>query len=281
MGVGDYKAADIWIYDLSGDSAIRRLTFGGTNRFPVWSADGRYVVFQSDRDGDRAIFRQPADVSGTAAERLTQPEPGSSHLPESWSPQNDRFTYSVFSQSSGRFTLSSFSLADKQSHALPGVQSTLPLASAFSPDGRWLSYSVSEARVGVAQATVFVEPFPPSGARFQISEARHGFHPVWLPDGERLSYSTGIGPDGPQWVIARLTAAPSFGVRSVVTIANGGLLDSVPFNTVNERNYDIARDGRRIGLFPADAADLAIPSSIHVVLNWFDELRQRTAAHAP
>ena len=281
LAVGDYRQADIWIYALSGSSAMRRLTFGGTNRFPVWSADGQYVAFQSDREGDRAVFRQRADVSGVTAERLTRPEPGSSHIPESWSPQNDGFTYSVFSDDSGRFTLASLSLRDHQSRALQGIRSTLPLASEFSPDGRWLAYSVSEARVGTAQATAFVEPFPPTGAKFQISDGRRGFHPVWWPDGTRLSYSTGIGPDGPQWVMARVTLQPRFAVRGVVKISNGGLLDSVPFAPLNERNYDVTPDGRRVGLLPADAAPAARPASIQVVLHWFDELRQRPAAQAP
>jgi hypothetical protein len=36
----DGKDAIVWVYDLAGASAMRRLTFGGRNRFPVWSADG-------------------------------------------------------------------------------------------------------------------------------------------------------------------------------------------------------------------------------------------------
>jgi len=275
VGVGDYKQADIWIYDLAGTSAMRRLTFGGTNRFPIWSADGRSVAFQSDREGDRAVFWQRADISGPMAERLTRPEPGSSHIPESWSPQDDGFAYSVFSDSSGRFTLSVFSVRDKQPHALPGIQSTLPLASEFSPNGRWLSYSVSEARVGPARATVFVEPFPVNGAKYQISQSRNGFHPVWLPDGKGLSYSTGIGPDGPQWVTANVTLEPRVTVGSVAKVSNGGLLDSVPFGPVNERNYDFTPDGRRVGLFPTEANAVERQTVINVVLNWFDELRRR------
>ncbi len=51
----------MWIYDLSGASAPRRLTFGGKNRFPIWSADGERVAFQSDREGDLGIFWQRAD----------------------------------------------------------------------------------------------------------------------------------------------------------------------------------------------------------------------------
>ena len=74
----------------------RRLTFGGNNRFPVWSADGRRVTFQSDREGDPAIFWQPAD--GGTAERLTTPARGTSHAPESWSPDGQVL---LFSESEG------------------------------------------------------------------------------------------------------------------------------------------------------------------------------------
>ncbi len=80
----DAEEAVVSVYDLSRASSVRRLTFGGNNRFPIWSADGSRVTFQSDRDGDPAIFWQPAD--GGTAERLTMPEPGRSHTPESWSP---------------------------------------------------------------------------------------------------------------------------------------------------------------------------------------------------
>ena len=52
---------------------MRRLTFGGNSRFPIWSRDSQRVTFQSDRDGDLAIFWQRADGTGSA-ERLTKPE---------------------------------------------------------------------------------------------------------------------------------------------------------------------------------------------------------------
>ena len=61
IGVEEGGGADVWVYELSGTSAIRRLTFGGLSRFPVWSPDGRRVAFQSDRDGRLAIYVPPAD----------------------------------------------------------------------------------------------------------------------------------------------------------------------------------------------------------------------------
>lgn len=46
--------------------------------------DNRSVAFRSDREGDRAIWVQAIDGSG--AMRLTTPEEGQEHIPESWSP---------------------------------------------------------------------------------------------------------------------------------------------------------------------------------------------------
>src|SRR5262249_13691233 len=60
FGTDDGKEAIIWIYDLSGVTAMRQLTLVGSNRFPVWSADGQRVLFQSNREGDLGIFWQRA-----------------------------------------------------------------------------------------------------------------------------------------------------------------------------------------------------------------------------
>jgi serine/threonine protein kinase/Tol biopolymer transport system component len=278
LAIGDDKESNIWIYDLAGASAMRRLTFGGKDRFPVWSGDGQYVAFQSEREGDRAIFRQPADFSGTA-ERLTRPESGISHVPESWSPVDDVFTYSVWSESARRFTLESFSVREKRAHSLPGIESTRPVASEFSPDGRWLAYNVSETVIGLAQSTVFVEPFPPTGTKYQISEVKRGFHPTWLPDGKRLSYSTGVGPGGPEWVVVNVTTQPSFTFGNEIRVLNGGLIDSVPISPVTEANYDFTPDGRRIGIVPVDKSEaLRMAPTVQVVVNWFEELKQRLPA---
>src|SRR5262249_52046344 len=86
VAIDDGRDAFVSIYELSTTSALRRLTFEGHNRFPVWSGDGQWIAFQSDRESDFGVFRQPIDGSNPKVERLTKPEPGISHIPESWSP---------------------------------------------------------------------------------------------------------------------------------------------------------------------------------------------------
>src|SRR5262249_11136232 len=89
----DGKDTNVAVFEIAGTSSVRRLTFGGNNRCPIWSADGRRIAFQSDRDGDLAVFWQPVD--GGTAERLTKPDPDTAHVPESWSPSEDLFLFSA------------------------------------------------------------------------------------------------------------------------------------------------------------------------------------------
>ena len=141
----DGKEAVVSIYELSGASAVRRLTFGGNNRFPIWSADGRRVTFQSDREGDPAVFWQPAD--GGTAERLTTPEPGTSHVPESWSPDGEVLLFSATKDSVS--SLWTFSLRDRKATPFGDVKgSSLPTNAMFSPDGRWVAYQIGERGSG-------------------------------------------------------------------------------------------------------------------------------------
>ena len=154
----DGKEAIVWIYELGGTASMRRLTFGGKNRFPIWSADGQRVAFQSDREGDLGIFWQRADGSG-AAERLTKPDQGTSHVPESWSPKGERFLFGVTKGSS--VSLWTFSLQDKKATPFADVQSPSPINAAFSPDGRWVAYTVTEGVTGI-----YVQPFPATGAKY-------------------------------------------------------------------------------------------------------------------
>ena len=52
---------DIWVHDLNGKAPIR-LTFDGHDDMsPAWSADGRTILFTSDRSGERDLYRKDSD----------------------------------------------------------------------------------------------------------------------------------------------------------------------------------------------------------------------------
>jgi eukaryotic-like serine/threonine-protein kinase len=270
-GTDDEREATIWVYDVVGSSAARRLTFEGQghNRYPVWSADGQYVAFQSDRDKDLGVFQQRADGSGTA-ERLTTAEAGVTHIPESWSPDGSRLLYNAVSKD-GRSALWVLNVANRKVEAFGGVRSptSVVTGAVFSPDGKWVAYASSDNRQSSA---VYVQPFPATGAKYQISRNQDdAHHPVWAPDGTALYFTP--GPGGRMNEV-KVSTRPTFTFGEATTFP--GPFDNTPPNF--ERPYDITHDGRRfVGL--ADATDRGRPGKedepqIRLVLNWVEELKR-------
>ena len=264
FGRDDGRDVSIWVQDIAGSGSARRLTFGGRDRYPAWTADSRRVVFQSDREGDLALFWQRADQPGSA-ERLTRPETGVAHVPLSASP--DGAVLLVDRLADGRTTLLALSLKDRTAAPFGGVASNNPTGAAFSPDGRWVAYSTREG-AGLISNVVFVQPFPATGAKFQISSNQEdGHHPVWSADGKELLYNPGPG--------GRLASVE-------VSTAKGfafGPGPAYPWTISNQapsaqRTFDAARNG---GLIVAlRSAELSGPSlRLEVVVNWFEELRAR------
>ena len=153
------------------------------------------MAFQSDRDGDLGLFWQRADGT-TAAERLTKPDKDTAHVPESWSPDGKTLLFSVAKGSS--YALAALSLPDKTVTPVGGIQSPFPPSATFSPDGRWVAYSTTAP--GPPAGSLFVQPFPTTGATYPISPSKSlGFHPTWSPDGKELFYVATAGAARHSW----------------------------------------------------------------------------------
>jgi len=257
----DGKEAIVWIYELGGTASMRQLTFDGKNRFPIWSADGQRVAFQSDREGDLGIFWQRADGSGRA-ERLTKADQGTSHVPESWSPKEQRFLFEVTKGSS--VSLWTFSLLDKEATQFTDVQSSNPVQAAFSHDGRWVAYTITEG----AATGIYVQPFPATGALYSVLKS-NATSPVWSRD--RLEIVS--QPQGGQQAVQTITTQPSFSFSPPVPIPRGGAFTG---GVTGQRNYDVMPDGRILGVVSAGQGESrSTTTQIQVVLNWFTELKQR------
>jgi Tol biopolymer transport system component len=283
VAIDDGRNANVWVYDLATGGALRRLTFGGRNLFPIWTRDGRFIAYQSDRNGDAAVFRQLADGSGPA-ERLTKPEEGVRHEPESWSADDRSLTINVLKGGTqGVWLVSVDPLAAPQ--ALLTAE-RIQKHSTFSPDGRWIAYMTvgpasgpSRGLVAGGSTDVFIQPFPPTGAKYQVSTDGGGRTPAWSPDGKRLFFhdtrSNGLFVVDVHAEQQGLTFGTPVRLPIEATI-----------HPIQQRNYDVTPDGKRL-LVVLPAADAkadaarnapAPPAQINVVLNWFEELRARAPA---
>lgn len=242
---------------------MRRLTFGGNNRFPTWSSNGVYVAFQSDRDGGAGIYWQPID--GGIAERLTTPQRGESHEPEAWSPDGRVLLFTITKGSD--VALWTLSMKERTLAPFSAVHSSTRTGAVFSKDGRWVAYASSDG----SGKTIYVEPFPPTGVKHQLLETAGGQpnHPLWSPDGRSLFYNPGPG----RFESVRVRFTPAFAFGNPVALPR-----SFPGAALfTRRPYDITPDGRILSAIAAGQADArrSVNADIHVVLNWLEDLKAR------
>jgi len=265
FGVDNGKEAAVYIYDLSGARAMQRLTFGGGNRFPVWSPDGKDVAFQSDRGGTLAVWRQRADGTGTA-EQLTRPAASETHVPEFWA--ENEMLIDVQAPRGGS-SVSLLSLSDRKLTPIIPLGTTNPSDAVLSPDHRWIAYSNTDR----ALATVYVQPFPPTGAKYQLlahgSDLPH--HPRWSADGKLLYFNPRPGA----LEAVTVTTHPTFAFGEPYSVPKPMTLGPL---TVR-RPYDVMPDGRLLGVAaPGQGPGPNMAQKFTVVINWLDEMKQRIAA---
>jgi hypothetical protein len=130
----------------------------------------------------------------------------------------------------------------------------------ISPDGRWIAYVSSKS----GTCNVYVQSFPDRGREHPISTG-YGNDPLWSPNGKELFYR-----DGNKVMAVAVETDPVFDAKKPELLFEAPTLGSVGYGSAN---YDITKDGRRFIMIRPKAQP--IPTQIHVVLNWFEELKQR------
>jgi len=178
---------DIWIWDLAR-AAITRLTFhAGNDTSPVWSPDGRHLIFAASGPGPSNLYRQAADGAGTV-ERLT--ESRNPQSPSSITPDGTEILLGEVI--SGQTDLMQLPLASQRLPTPSVSKPSVPLVhtmfnernAELAPKGQWLAYESNES----GRYEIYVRPFPNVEAgRWQVS-TNGGTMPLWARSGDELFY---------------------------------------------------------------------------------------------
>jgi Tol biopolymer transport system component len=257
------QETQIWQYDLARDT-LSRFTFEGSANFnPAWTADGKRIAFDSNQEGPLNIFWQLADGSG-GVERLTTSQ--YIHAPMSWSPDGQLLTFTEVNSTTGLdiwvLRMGDASVGSGQVRkAEPFLRTPFNEGAArFSPDGRWLAY-VSDESGGFE---IYVQPYPGPGGKWQIS-TEGGTEPVWNPNGHELFYR-----NGDKMMAVDIATQSGFAAGKPRMLFDGRY-ELPPFPIAD---YDVSPDGQRF-LMLKPSEEEAAPTQINVVLNWFEELKQK------
>jgi eukaryotic-like serine/threonine-protein kinase len=251
----------IFLYDLSRET-LTRFTFEGTfNQFPNWTPDGKRIAFDSNLQGPVVnLFWQLADGSG-GLERLTTDE--FSNWPTSWSPDGQLLAY-VEGNPTTAWDIWVLRMSDRK--AQPFVRTPANEGGPrFSPDGRWMAYASDES----GPWEVYVQPYPGPGGKWQISTGS-GTEPVWNPNGKELFYRS-----GDKMMAVDIATQPGFSTGNPHTLFEGPYqLSLSPIAA-----YDVSADGQRFLMVkPDEQISSTSLTQIVVVLNWFEELKQKVPA---
>jgi serine/threonine protein kinase/Tol biopolymer transport system component len=243
---------DIWIYDV--ERGLRtRFTFDPANDgYPVWSPDGRTIVFASDRKGAAGLYRKAADGSG-AEELLYATD--SLVRPVSFSPDGRYLAYDASGAKPGVWILPDPLGPPRKSTPYSFLQAGSQAQ--FSRDGKWIAYSSVES----GRLEVYVAPFPGPGGKKQVSAAS-GVQPCWSVDGKELFYVAGD----------RLTVAQVDAKNGAFVVGKTQTLFGPMALAALGTLYDVSADGQRILAVAAPEGQVEEPMTL--VQNWTAGLKK-------
>jgi eukaryotic-like serine/threonine-protein kinase len=258
---------DVWTYDAARGTRNRLTTNTAQNRSPLWTPDGQRIIFTSTRAGHPELFWRSADGSGDDERLFARSREFLDVLASSWSPDGKQLLFSEVSPN-GQNAISRMAIASRSDgEVLLRNESRLSFP-ALSPDGRCIAY-MSEVS---GRAEIYVERYPEFGHRQRIS-TDGGTRPLWSHDGQELYFHS---------LDARhLLAVP---MKSGATRLEAGrpqvlFEGGISIRGVGSWPYDVARDGRFFILRDTQTEKGGTPSTMAVVLNWFEELKRRVPAN--
>jgi len=131
----------------------------------------------------------------------------------------------------------------------------------FAPDGRWFAYQSTES----GRSEVYVQSYPPSGGKWQISAAGAGV-PMWRADGKELFY---VGLDDTFFVVPIKGVGAGLEVGLPVKLFQHRLAGK---DGRNRNSWVVTRDGQRFLVnAPIEEGNTR---GIQVVLNWTSGLKK-------
>ena len=249
---GETTVGSIWVFDPTRDVSTR-VTFdsGITDDRPVWSPDGKYLLFH--RFEDKAMRKVLS--SGLGGNEVVL----ANAYPDDWSDDGRYIAYDDFSAATAQIGILQL-VPEKKSSLLLNLKASNHDAR-FAHDGKYLAYTSDES----GQDEIYVVPFPSLTQKWRVSSGG-GTRALWRHDGKELFY---LAPDG------KLMGVSVSGGGEALTFAKPAALFQAPFDTSSSGNvgnpFDVAPDGQK---FVVNAVVETTPQPLTLVTNWTELVKK-------
>jgi serine/threonine-protein kinase len=265
------EKADIWTWDVVRET-MTRLTFDGNSGEPIWTLDGKRIVYVSGGEGGvfSSLCWKAADGTGEVEKLSSSPDGAIS--PWSWSKDGKTLALAEMTLSPLHVGLGMMSVEGDRARKPLLQEKHFDSEPRISPDGRYMAYESNES----GKFEVYVRPFPEvNKGRWQVSTSG-GNTPLWSPDGRELFYYSG---DAAMAVAVEIE--PTFKPGQPRVLFRGKYIGSNTSGLIESTFWDIHPDGKRFLMIKATGSSASTaraaegPLKINIVVNWFEELKQR------
>lgn len=183
--VASFRTGDTEIFIVDPDTGdARNLTRSpkSKERYPSWSPDGKFVAFNSDRDGTHNLYLIGAD--GRNLRQLTHEKPGVEAGMQSWTADGKWIYFGLFGKGPPRMCR----IAPDGTGFREVGNGIDP---AVSPDGKHIAYA--EARKDGHHLRVMDVDGTNNRMLTPTGNVFGGVHAAWSPDGKWIVYADQVG----------------------------------------------------------------------------------------
>ena len=226
--IGNISPAALWVVSVSDGETKVVIKDGSLNFCPVWTPDGKHLLFLSNRDGSRDIYRLRIDEFGTASGPPARLTTGLNAHTISLSSDGRRLAYSMLSQVLNIWTLPVPARGVLSStQAKPVTKGNQIIESlGVSADGQWLAFDSNLN----GHSNIYRLPMGGEEPEQLTTSLEGDFMPAWSSNGRHITFHS--------W---------RTGNRDIfVMSANGENIRQITNHPAHENYPDWSPDGTRL-----------------------------------